>query len=72
MKRNCYSLSIHPTSTFNTAYDVDYGSEVCTVALLKLLDDMNAPDYAFSKILKWAHNAQAESYSFHPANGGLS
>jgi hypothetical protein len=43
-----------------------------TVALLKLLDDMNAPDYAFSKILKWAHSAQAEGYSFHPANGGLS
>ena len=34
-----------------------------TVALLKLLDeDMNALDYAFSKILKWAHNAQAEAY----------
>jgi hypothetical protein len=43
-----------------------------TVALLKLLDDINAPDYAFSKILKWAHSAQAEGYSFHPANGGLS
>jgi hypothetical protein len=43
-----------------------------TVALLKLLDDMNAPDYAFSKILKCAHSAQAEGYSFHPANGGLS
>ena len=27
-----------------------------TVALLKLLDDMNAPDYAFTKILKWAHS----------------
>ena len=33
---------------------------------------MNAPDYAFSKILKWAHSAQVEGYSFHPANGGLS
>jgi hypothetical protein len=44
-----------------------------TVALLKLLDDMNALDYAFSQILKWAHNAQAEAYSFHPAaNGRLS
>ena len=43
-----------------------------TVVLLKLLDDINAPDYAFTKILKWAHSAQAEGYSFHRANGGLS
>ena len=43
-----------------------------TVALLKLLDDMNAPDYAITKVLKWANSAQAEGYSFHPANGGLS
>ena len=28
-----------------------------TVALLKLLDDINPPDCAFSKILRWAHNA---------------
>ena len=43
-----------------------------TVTLLKLLDDINAPDYAFTKILKWAHSAQAEGYSFHRANGELS
>ena len=44
------------------------------VALLKLLDGMvlNVPDYAFTKILKWAHSAQAEGYSFHRANSGLS
>ena len=34
---------------------------------------MNAPDYAFARILKWAQCAQAEGYSFQPANaGGLS
>ena len=44
-----------------------------TIALLKLLDDMNAPDYAFAnKILKWAQCAQEEGYTFQPANGGLS
>ena len=43
-----------------------------TIALLKLLDDMNAPDYAFARILKWAQGAQADGYTFQPANGGLS
>ena len=43
-----------------------------TIALLKLLNDMNAPDYAFSRILKWAHHTQTEGYSFQPVNGGLS
>jgi hypothetical protein len=42
-----------------------------TIAFLKLLDDMNAPDYAFAWILKWAPGAQAEGYTFQPANGGL-
>ena len=42
-----------------------------TIALLKLLDDMNAPDYAFARILKWAQGAQADGYTFQPANGGL-
>ena len=42
-----------------------------TVALLKLLDDMNAPDYAFHDILKWARGANADNYSFFP-DGGLS
>jgi hypothetical protein len=33
---------------------------------------MNAPDYAFARILKWAQGAQADGYTFQPANGGLS
>jgi hypothetical protein len=40
-----------------------------TIALLKLLDDMNAPDYAFASVLKWARNAQANGYSFYPIGG---
>jgi hypothetical protein len=37
-----------------------------TAALLKVMDDINAPDYAFGLILAWARVARAEEYSFHP------
>ena len=40
-----------------------------TVALLKLLDDMNGPDYAFKAILTWACAAHAEGFSFQPGGG---
>jgi hypothetical protein len=36
---------------------------------LIILDDMNAPDYAFEGVLKWARNAQADGYSFYPVGG---
>lgn len=38
-----------------------------TIAFLKVLDDMNAPDYyAFGFVLQWAaHNANAAKYSLH-------
>ena len=42
-----------------------------TIALLKMLDDMNAPDYAFGFVLEWARAASASKYSFAPP-GGLS
>jgi hypothetical protein len=42
-----------------------------TIALLKLLEDMNAPDYAFTSVLQWARGANAAGYSFYP-DGGLS
>jgi hypothetical protein len=41
------------------------------VALLKLLDNMNAPDYAFASVLRRARGANAARYSFHP-DAGLS
>ena len=41
-----------------------------TIALLKLLDDINAPDYAFKDVLSWARDAQADGSSFYP-DGGL-
>ena len=40
-----------------------------TIALMKLLDDMNAPDYAFTSVLKWARGASEEGYSFNPKGG---
>ena len=42
-----------------------------TVDLLKILDDINAPDYAFGKIFAWARGANAEGYSFKPTGGLL-
>ena len=58
-----------PLSTQPLMFSTD---QKWTVALLKLLDNMNVPDYAFTKILKWEYSAQAEGYLFPPANGGLS
>jgi hypothetical protein len=40
-----------------------------TVALLKLLDDINAPDYAFRLIIEWARLAKNDGYSFLPPGG---
>jgi hypothetical protein len=37
-----------------------------TVGLLKILDDMNAPDYAFETIIKWSRSAHEAKYSFYP------
>ncbi len=42
-----------------------------TTALLKLLDDMNAPDYTFAAIIKWGRAAKDDNYSFHPQGGLL-
>jgi hypothetical protein len=40
-----------------------------TAALLKLMDNINAPDYAFGLILPWARGASADKYLFHPQGG---
>ena len=40
-----------------------------TIALLKILDDMNAPDYAFNEIMSWANQAKTDGYSFEPEGG---
>ena len=40
-----------------------------TMALLKVLDNLNAPDYAFGAVLEWARSANAIGYSFYPTGG---
>jgi hypothetical protein len=40
-----------------------------TIALLKLLDNMNAPDYAFEAIIKWARADRDDNYTFLPEDG---
>ena len=41
-----------------------------TVSLLQILDHMNAPDYAYGSIMKWAHDASpADGYDFRPRGG---
>ena len=40
-----------------------------TVALLKLLDNVNAPDYAFRLIIEWALSAKNDGNSFYPPGG---
>ena len=40
-----------------------------TVALLKFLDDINAPDYTFCLIIEWACSAKDDGYSFLPPGG---
>ena len=42
-----------------------------TAALLKVMDDINTPDYALGLILAWARDASADEYSFHPLGQGL-
>jgi hypothetical protein len=62
------------TSTSDNPSDMPFPystDQKWTVALLKILDEMNAPDYAFSDILDWARSATSANYSFYP-RGGLS
>jgi hypothetical protein len=40
-----------------------------TVALLKMLDDINAPDYAFRLIIEWACLAKNDGFIFLPPGG---
>jgi hypothetical protein len=40
-----------------------------TAALLKVMDNINAPDYAFGLLLALVRGASAEEYSFNPQGG---
>ena len=43
--------------------------EKWTVALLKLVDDLNLSDESFKRILEWAQGAVGDNYSFFPKGG---
>ena len=38
------------------------------VNLMKILEDMNCPDTALTKIIDWARAAYNEGYNFNPAS----
>ena len=57
--------AMHPDAFVHTT------DQKWTVSLLKILDDMHAPDYAFGQVLGWARDAQTAGFSFRPP-GGLS
>ena len=37
--------------------------------VLQILNHMNAPDYSYGSIMKWAHDASADGYDFCPRGG---
>jgi hypothetical protein len=60
------------TTTINSDRDsgvIHSTTQRWTVSLLKLLNDMNAPDYAFSQLLQWGSNAMSDGYTFNPPGG---
>ena len=70
--------NFNPTQSNNSDIDdeVSVGLKVSfttdqkwTVALLKLLDEIQAPDFAFGKILNWGCEAARDKYSFYPQGG---
>lgn len=38
----------------------------CMVKLLKLLEDMECPDYALAKVVDWAHDSYRQGFKFAP------
>jgi hypothetical protein len=64
LSRNLEDNKCHPSLAYTT-------DQKWTIALLKVLDDMNAPDYAFKSIMEWAQDARADGYSFKAVVGGV-
>jgi hypothetical protein len=58
--------SPHASQTFAYPGFTHTVDQKWTAALLKVMDNINVPDYAFGLILAWARGASAEEYSFHP------
>jgi hypothetical protein len=64
LSRNLEDNKHHSSLAYNT-------DQKWTIALLKVLDDMNAPDNAFKSIMEWAQDAHADGYSFKAVAGGV-
>ena len=63
-------------NTVNRSVDSDFEKpfvytcdQKWTVMLLKILDELNAPDKAFSSIIRWAQQANSDGYKFIPPGG---
>jgi len=65
----CFDENEEPPS-MNNVMHIDRKHQ-WTIMLLKILDDINAPDNAFKEIIKWAKEAYDDGYTFDPI-GGLS
>ena len=65
LSRNLEDNKCYPSLAYTT-------DQKWTIALLKVLDDMNALDYAFKSIMEWARDACADGYSFNAVAGGVS
>jgi hypothetical protein len=53
----------HGDGDTTTAVAMEQG---CMVKLLKLLEDMDYPDYALAQVIDWAHNAYQAGFEFAP------
>lgn len=59
----------HDTATFETDHVAYSSDQQCLIELMKILIDMNAPDYAFAQLLTWACKAHENGFSFQPEWG---
>jgi hypothetical protein len=60
------TITAHPQAESGIIHSI---TQKWTVALLKLLNDINAPDYAFGQLLQWGCNAMSDGYTFNPPCG---
>ena len=63
-----------PTKSASTFTDPDLihtNEQKCLIDLMKLVHDLNTPDYAFELILKWAQTAYMNGFNFRPSASGM-
>lgn len=62
---NSVTINEHPTKKRNHVF-VSTIEQQSMVKLLKILEDINCPDYALPKILNWACEAYQNKFNFDP------